>query len=332
MKHTLIILLAVLLCLCSCQKEEDLSNTTTIVTPPQEEISTTQEDKKEFREQAVLGATLSRDFFSLLLSQSFSHPEIFGLQGNGQVETRTNCPQVSTSGTTLPISLTLDFGPAPGCTPPLFTQPKVGQIITTFNRHVFTSGEGDDFTIALSSDYREEGFFIKYDSGNPVVFRYNYDAEQLGYTMTFDEDLVMESVTTGKIIRIAARPDILNPFGNIGFIPDSGTVTDDPSDPFSYIDNICYLRIFDTQITFNNVTDYCLDISSDTGYGLEFQPFVCHCITKGALRVNENSDCSTANNNANADLIYDFGGGTCDGDIEITIDGVTTVENWFSCS
>jgi len=129
MKQALIVLLAVLLCLCSCQKEQDLS--TNVITPPQEEIPTTQEDQKEYREQAVIGATLSQDFFALLLDQSLSHPEIFGLQGDGQVETRTGCPEVYTSGTTFPISLTLDFGPAPGCTPPLFTQPKVGQIITT---------------------------------------------------------------------------------------------------------------------------------------------------------------------------------------------------------
>lgn len=311
-----------ILCICSCQKLANIDNPRTYPNPNQE----------KFREQAIIASTMSKDLFSNLLKQGLSHPEIFGLQSSGQAETRTDCPEVHVSGGTFPITLTLDFGSAPGCTPPLFTLPKIGQITSTFSRKLFTTGTGSDFTISLSEDYQEEGFKIKSESGNPVIFKFKFIPAETAYKITFDEDIIMESVASGKTITCAARPDLNNPFAAIGLLQDSGPVEDDPSNPHTYIDNIFFLRIFDSHVTFNNVSDYCLDITSDTGNGLEFQPFVCHCITKGVLRVNENSNCSTSNSNANADIIYDFGDGTCDNEVEVTNDGVTTTHTFGSCS
>ena len=320
MKQLLTVML--LLCICSCQKLANIDNP-----KPRPNLK-----QKEFRDQAIMATTMSKDLFSNLLRQGLSHPEIFGLQNSGQAETRTDCPEVHVSGSTFPITMTLDFGPAPGCTPPLFSLPKIGQITSTFPRQLFTTGAGSDFTISLSEDYQEEGFKIKSASGNEVVFKFKFIPTEIAYKITFDDDIIMESVATGKTITCAARPDLNNPFAAIGLIPDSGSVEDVPSNPATYIDNIFFLRVFDSQITFNNVSDYCLDITSESGNGLEFQPFVCHCITKGVLRVNENSDCSTSNTNANADIIYDFGNGNCDNEVDVTIDGVTTIHHIGSCS
>ena len=310
-----------LLCIGSCQ----LAN---IDNPsPRPDVN-----QQEFRNQAIMASTLSKDFFSNLLRQGLSHPEIFGLQSTGQADTRTDCPEVHLSGSTFPITMTLDFGASPGCTPPLFSLPKIGQITSTFPRELFTTGIGSDFTIRLSEDYQEEGFRIKSEDGNEVVFKFKFIPAETAYKITFDEDIIMESVASGKIIVCAARPDLNNPFAAIGLIQDSGPVEDIPSHPETYIDNIFFLKIFDSHITFNNVSDYCLDITSESGNGLEFQPFECHCITKGVLRVNENSDCSTSNSNSNANLIYDFGNGNCDNEVEVTIDGVTTIHHIGSCS
>ena len=189
-----------------------------------------------------------------------------------------------------------------------------------------------DFTIRLSEDYQEEGFKIKSASGNEVVFKFKFIPSETSYRITFDDDIIMESVASGKTITCSARPNLSNPFADIGLIPDSGPVADEPSHPETYIDNIFFLKIYDSHITFNNVSNYCLDITSATGSGLEFQPFACHCITSGVLRVNEDSDCSTSNSNANADIIYDFGNGNCDNEVEVTIDGVTTIHNIGFCS
>ena len=323
MKQLLTVML--ILCLFSCQKLANIDNPSNTSNPPNL-------DQEELRDQAIIASTLSKDFFSNLLRQGLSHPEIFGLQSSEQAETRTDCPEVHVSGSTFPITLTLDFGNAPGCTPPLFSLPKVGQITSTFARKLFTTGTGNDFTITLSEDYQEEGFFIKSESGNEVVFKFKYIPAETAYKITFDEDIIMESVTTGKTIRCAARPALSIPFATIGLIQDSGPIEDDPSNPHSYIDNIFFLKVLDSHITFNNVSNYCLDITSQTGNGLEFQPFVCHCITKGVLRINENSDCSTSNSNANADIIYDFGNGDCDNEVEVTKDGETTTHTFGSCS
>ena len=311
-----------LLCICSCQKLANIDNPS----PPPIR------NQEELRDQAIIASTLSKDLFSNLMQQGLSHPEIFGLQNSGHAETRTDCPEVHVSGSTFPITLTLDFGAAPGCTPPLFTLPKIGQITSTFPRKLFTTGDGSDFTISLSEDYQEEGFKIKSESGDPVVFKFKFIPTETAYKITFDEDIIMESVASGKTITCAARPDFNNPFAAIGLIQDSGPVEDNPSDPHTYIDNIFFLRIFDSHVTFNNVSNYCLDITSDTENGLEFQPFSCHCITRGTLRVNENSDCSTSNSNANADIIYDFGNGACDNEVEVTKDGETTIHTFGSCS
>ena len=323
MKQLLTVML--LLCICSCQKWANIDN-------PSNPSPIPDQNQKEYRDQAIMANTMAKDLFSTLLNQSLSYPEIFGLQNEVQAETRTDCPEVHVSGHTFPITLTLDFGAAPGCTPPLFSLPKIGQITSTFPRKLFTTGAGSDFTISLSEDYQEEGFKIKTASGNPVVFKFKYIPTATSYKITFDEDIIMESVTSGKTITCAARPDLNNPFAAIGLIQDSGPVEDVPSDPITYCDNIFFLKIYDSHVTFNNNSNYCLDINSDSGFGLEFQPFVCHCITKGVLRVNEKSDCSTSNSNSNADMIYDFGDGSCDNEVEVTIDGETKIQHFGSCS
>lgn len=328
MKHTLIVL--TILCLFSCQKTEIIIEEK-IETPPIIEVVDATQD---LRDQAILGNTLSKEFFSTLLAQSFSHPEIFGLASNDKVDTRT-CPTATSTGHDFPITLTLDFGAAPGCTPPHFTLPKVGQIITTCVRPLFSSGPGADFTITLSEDYQEQGYEIIGGSGAGVVFKFKWTETATSYKIAFEDDVVIKNISNGNTIVLDARPDFSNPFGTIGYLPDSGEIEDDPSDPLTYLDNIYFISVLDSKITCTSGSssqNICLDISSPSGNGLEFQPWECHCITTGVLRINEDSDCTSPNSNANADIIYDFGNGDCDGDVDVTVDGITTTTILYHCN
>ncbi len=328
MRQTLFAL--ALLCFFSCQKTEPIVEEVKEV-----EVPVVENSNEELRNEAIIRNTLSKDFFSLLLSQSLSHPEIFGLAPNpDQVDTRT-CPTVTSSGSTFPITLVLDFGPSPGCTPPLFTLPKVGQITITCNNQLFSSGPDTDFVIILSTDYEENGHSITSgNTGEPVEFKFKYVPAETSYKIAFEHDVILTNLTNGNIILVDAKPDFSDPFGTIGFIPDSGSIEDDPADPLTYIDNIYFMSVNNTHITCTNGStnqDFCLDVTSPSGNGLEFQPWVCHCITTGELRINEDSDCTTGNSNSNADIIYDFGDGTCDGFVDITINGTTTTVDCLPC-
>lgn len=237
-----------------------------------------------FTENIVDIQGILRNTVSLVLVESFFHPEIFGLAPNGSAEVRTCNPSTFINNV-----LTISFGT--NCM--IAGNSYTGTITATFDGNPATETDAE-FELEFSNDFEINGYAIS--TSSPMEFENIPPLGSLRFRL--DDDVTVTCMKDGITTTLQLNEN--------GFrfrpIADGDDETN-PFDPITYINNRYRIVLDPTLITCTSPSTTTQFIGVVPGlFPLIYQPTTCGCFLEGRLGLIQSNGIIR---------VVDFGNGNC---------------------